>query len=103
MKTKTKVKRKRKWAVVAVYSGGDGFRPLVELVGTFSSARWAKKVATDLAHEIYEETCNPERDGPFDRKWEKVDNEDPAFMDWGFDPDGDGTILERIRVVNYEE
>lgn len=102
MKTKTKTRRKRKWAVVAVYSGGDGFRPLVELVDTFSSVERAKKAATELAHEIYEETCRPDLDGSFDEKWCKVDNKDPMFMDWGFDP-VDDIILERIRVVNYEE
>lgn len=98
--------KKTVYVVAGIYNDGDGAVELVSNAIWYDAIEEAKKRAFEWAHTLYSEwlggfsgkTLDGRKVG-FGDVWEKVDNGDPEFMDWGFDPVDDwGVSSVRIRV-----
>lgn len=87
------------WVVASIYNENDGCYELVENAIWFNTEKKAKQAAEERVRHIYEEVLGNQPSGelPFDMVFEKVDNKDPEFMDWGWDP-VDGSCCVRVRV-----
>lgn len=96
------------WVVAGVYGDGDGAIELVSNAVWYDTVEEAKDRAEQWARDLFNEWIE-ERPGAskkldglpceFEDVWEKVDNNDPEFMDWGFDPVCEwGVASVRIRV-----
>ena len=100
--------KKDVYVVAGVYNGGDGGMELVSSALWYDTLEEAKKRAFEWAHDLYDKwKCenfmqtlkDNMQEVQFGDVWEKVDNGDPEFMDWGFDPVEDrGVSSVRIRV-----
>lgn len=105
---KPKAMPKTLYVVAGVYNDGDGSCELVSNALWYPTLDEAKKRAEEWARDLYDEwKCenfmrtlkDNMQEVQFEDVWEKVDNRDPEFMDWGFDPVEDwGVSSVRIRV-----